>query len=24
MKNPKILESHGEAPAQYGEEEELY
>ncbi|MEH2183608.1 IS1096 element passenger TnpR family protein [Nostoc sp.] len=24
MKKPKILESHGEAPTQYGEEEELY
>lgn len=24
MKQPKILESHGEAPTQYGEEEEVY
>ncbi|MDZ8262004.1 hypothetical protein [Nostoc sp. ChiQUE01b] len=24
MKKPKILESHSEAPTQYGEEEELY
>ncbi|MBN4003902.1 MAG: hypothetical protein HWQ58_19720 [Nostoc sp. LPT] len=24
MKKPKILEFHGEAPIQYGEEEELY
>ncbi|WP_244329186.1 plasmid pRiA4b ORF-3 family protein [Tolypothrix sp. PCC 7910] len=24
MKKPKILEIHGEAPTQYGEEEEVY